>query len=600
MPFVPIEVPPGVVKSESDYAASGRWIDMDHVRFVRGKPQKIGGVQKFIETSFLGTARAAKAWASYTGVQCLVWGTACRLYIFREGSVSTITPYRIGAAGITLGNNPFATTNGSPIVTVTDSSHGIEAAGTTVTFSGASAVGGITINGDYTVTEIVDVNTFTITHGSNASSTASGGGAAVVASYELNCGDVDPTYLLGWGVGQWGVGYWGTDASLASALISEPTNWSMDVYGEDLIVNLSNDGIWHYDTSGGLVRPTVITNAPTQVRYTFVTPERYIFALGCTTLTGGFDSMTVRWPDVEDFTDWTPSDTNTSNQRKLQGGTRLMAGTALAEGISVVWSDSSLFLFQFTGSGFVYDSRQVATNCGLIGPHAWTKTSGTAFWMSANSFWMYSGAAQPIPNVEDIKSFVFGDINSEHLIKSFAFYNSVFNEVWFVYPSNSSTEPDLYVMVDLDDFSWSHGTWSRTAAALYTVSEYRPILFGTNGYVYVHDVKDNPDNDLAALPFHIELAPTDIDGGNRSVDIFGFVPDFQTQGGDLDLYIYGKDHPRDDVMMSETLTIAPTDKLVDARVAGRQFGMKLSGDTVGSDFRMGRWGLEISGAGRKR
>ena len=99
---------------------------------------------------------------------------------------------------------------------------------------------------------------------------------------------------------------------------------------------------------------------------------------------------------------------------------------------------------------------------------------------------------------------------------------------------------------------------------------------------------------------HIELGPTDIDAGNVSVDIFGFVPDFQKQSGDMTLYLYGRDHPRDSDFMTDTLTIADSDKLVDARVAGRQFGLKLTTNVLGGDFRLGKFGLEVSNAGRKR
>jgi len=598
MSFYPVIVPPGVVKVDSDYAASGRWIDADKMRFVRGMPEKVGGVQKLVSSSFTGIARGAKAWNTYSGVQCLVFGTACNLYILRQGTISEITPYRIDATGLSL-TDPFDTTSGSAIVTVTDVGHGIDAAGVDVVFSGASAVGGITIDGEYAVTEVVDDDTYTITHTSNATSTATGGGS-VTASYELNCGNVDPSYLLGWGVGLWGEGYWGTDVTLSSAIISEPMCWSLDAYGEDLIVNPLNGGVYLYDSSAGVGRPSRITNSPSQARFTFVTPERYIMALGCTNTSGSVDNMTVRWPDILDNTDWTPSSTNTANERKLQGGTRLVAGTALTDGLSLVWSDSSLFVFQFTGSGEVYASRKIAGDCGLVGPQAWATANGIAAWMGDGDFWMYTGYVQRIPNAEDISAWVYDNVNIDQIFKSVAFYNPLFNEIWFLFPSGVSTEPDKYVMVNLDNYAWANGTWERSAHAQFTTGERRPVLFGTNGYIYVHDVRSNPDEDSSAMSAHIELGPTDIQAGNVSVDIFGFVPDFQQQSGDLSVYLYGRDHPRDSDFMSETLTVAETDTLVDARVAGRQFGLKITSNTLGGAFRLGKFGLEVSGAGTKR
>lgn len=597
MTLVPFDIPPGVVKTDSKMAATGRWVDTEKVRFVRRKAEKLGGVSKFIETQFTGTARGARAWNAYSGTSLLSFGTACDLYLVSNGTLSNITPYRTDATSLSL-TDPFDTTNMSATVTVNDAGHGIEDTGITVTFSGASAVGGITIDGDYVVQSIPDGDSFTITHTSAATSTASGGGS-VTASYELNCGDVDPTYLRGWGIGGWGESTWGTDRSLSVSSISEPTTWSLDIYGEDLIANRNGETIFLYDSSAGSGRATAISNAPASVRYAFVTPERYIFALGCTKGAGGVDNMTVRWPDVDDNTDWTPASTNTSEERKLQGGTRLVAGTGLVDGVSLVWSDSDLFQFQYTGSNEVYSSRSIATNCGLVGPQAWAKSSGMAFWMGQGNFWMYAGTVQPIPNVADIRDWVFSNLNTSEQFKSISFYNPLYNEVWFLFPTGASTEPDTYVMVDLDDFSWANGTWDRSAAASFSTGENRPIMLGTDGYVYVHDVVENPNDDGSAMQAYVELGLTQIEGGNRLVDIYNFVPDFETHSGDISLYLYGRDHPMDSAIMEDTVTISEGDRLVDTRSAGRQFGLKLTSNAVGGDFRLGVFSIDISRAGKR-
>ena len=601
MPFIPIEIPPGVVKSDSEYSLAGRWIDCDKVRFSSGRPEKLGGTIKLFPEQFTGIARAARAWVAFNGIQCLVWGTACGLFLRREGATSDITPYRTDATAVTLGTDPFAVVDTETEVTVTDTAHGITDVGTIVTFSGATAGGGITIDGDYAVTSIIDVDSFTIEHSTPATSTdATTGGASVEASYTLNCGDVDPTYLLGWGVGGWGVGGWGVPASIASATLSEPFDWSFDVYGEDLVVNPSNGTIYIYDTSTGATRPAALSNAPAQVRAAFVTEERYIFALGCTLVGGSvFDPMTVRWADIIDPTIWTPADTNRANQRKLQGGTRLISGSRLSQGTAMIWSDSNAFLFQFTGGSTTYASRSVGENCGLIGRHAKSTGGGVAFWMSPNSFYRYAGFVEEIPNVDDIKDHVFKDISSTHQSKSFSYFDATNNEVWFFYPSMLATECDRYVMVSLDTYAWVHGTWARSAAARYTSGEPRPILFGQDGYCYIHDVVGNNDDDGEAMDAYIEMAPTEIDGGNRLIDIFGVVPDCQRQTGDITLTITTYDHPRDP-LMTEELTIADDDILVDAQVAGRQFKVKFRSNVVGGDFKLGKWGLEITGAGRKR
>lgn len=82
-------------------------------------------------------------------------------------------------------DNPLRTTSGSTSVEVTQIEHGF-AGGEAITISGASATGGINtgnINGSFTVTSIIDDNTYTYTAGGSASDSEDGGGVVFVASH---------------------------------------------------------------------------------------------------------------------------------------------------------------------------------------------------------------------------------------------------------------------------------------------------------------------------------------------------------------------------------------------------------------------------------
>lgn len=127
-------------------------------------------------------------------------GTERKFYIEYGGVYYDITPIRQFA---TL-TNPFTTnvTSGTEnIVVVTDADHGA-ITGDYVTFSGASTVGGLNLNGEYVIS-YVDTNTYTITASNNATSAATGGGT-VTAAYQLNNGTVTGTAQVGWGAGLWG------------------------------------------------------------------------------------------------------------------------------------------------------------------------------------------------------------------------------------------------------------------------------------------------------------------------------------------------------------------------------------------------------------
>jgi hypothetical protein len=84
-------------------------------------------------------------------------------------------------------SNPFSTTSGSATVLVTIPAYGASV-NDFVTFSGASAVGGLTLNGTYQIVSTPSSSTFTITAASTATSTVlqpPGGGGTVTAAFQV-------------------------------------------------------------------------------------------------------------------------------------------------------------------------------------------------------------------------------------------------------------------------------------------------------------------------------------------------------------------------------------------------------------------------------
>ena len=51
-----IDFAPGINKEGTQYTADAGWYDGDKVRFRKGKPEKIGGWQKYTSSSYKGIA----------------------------------------------------------------------------------------------------------------------------------------------------------------------------------------------------------------------------------------------------------------------------------------------------------------------------------------------------------------------------------------------------------------------------------------------------------------------------------------------------------------------------------------------------------------
>jgi hypothetical protein len=260
MPLQKILFKPGVNKENTRYTTEGGWYEADKIRFRQGNPEVIGGWEPLSAATFQGVCRSLWNWVTLGGNNLIGVGTNLKFYINQGGLYNDVTPIR---DTVTL-TNPFNTTNTSTTVLVTDASHGC-VTGDFVTFSGATAVGGLTLNGEFQVT-VLTANTYNITAASQATSTAGPGGGTVTTVYQINVGPAIPVPLVGWGAGSWGsppavappstVGTWGYGRDSTSAL----RLWNQINYGQDLVYGPRGGAIYYWTANNGVNTRGVLLN----------------------------------------------------------------------------------------------------------------------------------------------------------------------------------------------------------------------------------------------------------------------------------------------------------------------------------------------------
>jgi len=263
MPLSKILFKPGVNKENTRYTTEGGWYECDKIRFRQGTPEKIGGWTQYASSIFLGVCRSLWNWVTLAGENLVGVGTNLYFYILNGGAFYDITPIR---STVTL-TSPFTATNGSAVISVSDTAHDC-VTGDTVIYSGvgiAGLGGNITaavLTGTFQVT-VVDANTYTITASATANATdASGspGGGTVVTQYELNTGAAYQIPLTGWGAGGWGLGAWGVGSTTPTTL----QLWNQQNFGQDLIYGPRGGGLYYWYASVGF--------AATQITITIATP----------------------------------------------------------------------------------------------------------------------------------------------------------------------------------------------------------------------------------------------------------------------------------------------------------------------------------------
>lgn len=275
MAFVKLPSLPGVYKDDTPLASEGFYVDADKVRFERGRPQVRGGWEMASEDTFSGICRWMHTWADNTGLPYCAILTHTHVQAFYDSQIYDITPI-ISVGQLT---NPFDTTDGDETVNVNFTAHGLED-GQRVKFENASAVGGITIDGEYEVTTD-GTDDFTIEHSSAATSTVSGGGGTVDYTIYLGPGQKDGTGNLGFGTGPYGSGTYGTQ----STVDYYPRTYSGGNWGQNLIVCPRGGAL--YEWAPLFTQTELVTNGDMSVSTGWTEGTGWLIGSGVATASAG-------------------------------------------------------------------------------------------------------------------------------------------------------------------------------------------------------------------------------------------------------------------------------------------------------------------------
>lgn len=698
MPLQTIKLKPGVSRENTRLTTEGGWYESDKVRFRQGTPEKIGGWLRVSANTFLGVCRSLWNWVTL-GAQNLVGvGTHLKFYVENQGLYYDITPIR---ATTTL-TNPFTTVSGSTSVTVSDATGGYIVNGY-VTFTGASAVGGLTISGEYQITSAV-LTSYTIDAGSEASSSATGGGT-VYATYQVNPGPEFATPLYGWGSGTWGSGVWGTSFTSTEAL----RIWDQCNFGQNLLYGPRGGPLYYWDALVGYVptpatitigAPGVVTSTlnlpdltpilfettgalPTglvvgTVYYTrYLTPStfnlsatptsalittsgaqsgihsvsprgmpisvlngasevpisqnfflvsdtsRFVICFGTNDIyTTIVDPMLVRWSDQESVTQWTPAITNQAGSIRLSHGSKIITASQSRQEI-VIWTDSAVYSLQYLGPPYVWGTQLLADNISIAGPNATSIASGVTYWMGVDKFYKYDGRVQTLRC--DLRQYIFNNINGSQFDQVVSSTNEGFNEVWWFYCSKNSTAVDRYVVYNYAEDIWYYGNMARTAWLDSGLRNYPLAATYENNLVdHEYGVDDGAGATLLPIEAFITSAQFDIGDGHNFSFVWRMLPDLTFRGSTdgviprLTMQLQplqnsgsGYNNPKsvggtasDAAQLVTATQTYPIDLdtyngQLNIRVRGRQMSMKISSDTLGTQWQLGSPRIDLRPDGRR-
>lgn len=606
----------GIHKEGTAYSNEGRFFDAGFIRFRAGRPEKMGGWVKKYQNSFVGVCRKIKQWAANNGLRYIGLGTTKKTYIISGNSFIDVTPIRLTSGA---GDPTFSASNGSSVLTVTEAGHGA-VLGDFVTFSSAASLGGLitaaVLNQEYEITSITDANTFTITAKdtdgntvtANSSDTGNGG-SSTVAVYQINIGLDVAVPGGGWSSGPWGDGTWGTAAG--DTVANTLRLWSLDNFGEDLVLNARLGAIFLWDATSPSNRAKELStiagaaNPPSEVLQIVVsTQDRHVLAIGCNPIfESNLDPMQIRWCTQENVLDWTPKTTNTAGDLKLSVGSTIIGAVRGRQEIAI-WTDNALYSVQFVGAPFVFKANLITDGVSLIGPNAAVTANNVIFFMDRGNFYAYAGAAKVLPCT--VRAYVFDDFAEAQAEQVVAFANTAFNEVGWFYPSASSTVCDRMVVYNYEENAWSISDLARDAWDDAAASADTPIAVKTTsdiGHVFSHET--GFDDDGQALTAFIETADFDISDGDHFAFVKRLLPDCLFVGESdspvLDYSIKVRDNAGGTLLTASTTSVTPTSEFAmsNVRARARQVRVRVESTDIQNGWRLGDVRLDVRQDGRR-
>lgn len=608
----------------------------------------IGGLYSDITPIRLSSNLAASPfYPIYSTLSAGISATATTISVTSGTSFAYVYPYviRIGsediyvtsAAGTTLSgcirgyNGTTATTHStsdvvtSPYLVVASATNGANV-GDYVTFSGATAFGPYStavLNAEYIVTSQT-TNYITVYTGIQSTSATNGGGSApVVAKYQIHAGQATDTFGNGWGIGPWGTGHgWGTPYPV-SVNTQEMRIWGSAIFGQNLVYNVRNEGVYYWDASTSLTPSGQVTavgvditalpgtdgQAPNVAARVFVTEERHIIVLGANDPYAvdptAQDPLLIRWCSQEDPLTWTPAVTNTAgSQRLVYGSVLITAETTRQE--TLLWSDTAVYSMRYLGPPYTFGFNTISNEITIASPNCVATANNITYWMGSSKFYVYSGRVDTLPCA--LRQYIFDDFNFVQSNQVYAGTNEKYNEVWWFYPSADSDYNNKYVIYNYLEKLWYYGDVERTA---WLDSHIQGTPWATyNGMLVQHEsgTDDGSVNPPAAIPAYIESADFDIGEGDKFSAVKRVIPDVDFIGSttttpSVTMTVSTRNFPGQGLFLNDTPTNISGSKVttqvydytnqVFVRLRGRQVAFRISSDTAGVKWQLGTPRLEI-------
>jgi len=323
----------------------------------------------------------------------------------------------------------------------------------------------------------------------------------------------------GYGEQSYNASSYGTTRPGASTLQKFSPAWSINNWGEDLLIMTSYDGRllkWSPSALPGTLL-VAVTGAPVNNRQFVVTPEHH-----CMLFQMAGNAADFGWCSSEDIEDWDFADPlNTAGMYTVDPYSPIIAAHSSAVGVSV-HTPAMTHIAEYIGLPYVYRNRPIGKIPIPISAASMSSIPEGIVWISIEGFWLYNGSTAnttPCPIWDEInKHMDFGrTVRESHSINLLAR-----GEIWWFWVDPTiSLEATRYVAIDYRSKIWMSGYLKRTCGVTFA-NERNPVM--CDGFkVWKHELGFNyPEAQF--MPY-LESQTMNIASGENWTTVSKILPD---------------------------------------------------------------------------
>jgi len=281
-----------------------------------------------------------------------------------------------------------------------------------------------------------------------------------------------------------------------------------------------------------------------------------------------------------------------------------------------VFTDSAVYSLQYLGPPFVWATQILGDNISIVGANAATIASGIIYWMGVDKFYVYDGRVQTLNC--DLRRYIFNDFNADQNQQVFCGTNEGFNEVWWFYCSENSTQVDKYVIYNYVERAWSYGDMARTAWIDSGLRAYPVAATLVNNLVnHENGIDDNMTATTAPVSSYISSSEFDIGDGHNFGFVWRVLPDLTFSNSvnsstnanpQVTMTLYGLTNSGSGSTSNAGAPVASSSTYVITeeftgqiytRMRGRQMIFKIESNQIGTTWQLGAPRIDIRQDGRR-